>query len=42
MIGQIKMRPSRGANRPLELDAGMARALIEIITGQELFSNFDE
>lgn len=42
MIGQIKMRPSRGANRPLELDAGMARSLIEIITGQELFSNFDE
>ena len=40
-IRKIVMGPKTSPHRLLELDATIARALIEIITKQELFSNFD-
>jgi len=42
VIGKIIMGWKMSPNRLLEIDASLARALIEIITKRELFSNFDK
>jgi hypothetical protein len=41
VIDKIVMEWKLSPNRLLEMDASVARALIEIITKRELFSNFD-
>ena len=42
LIDKIVMGWKLSSNRLLEMDASLARALIEIITKRELFSNFDK